>query len=573
MAGKVVATIVLVVAPVLAALGALAGAAAGDSERVTAMWIGGQLRADGQARVTEVIDYDFGSQARHGIFRDVPGLVTDEPVTVAMDGSSVPVTQTSAGQSTDLRIGDPDRTITGRHRYEITYTVSDLTVGSKFGWDAVGNAWQVPIENIEVNLVSPQALDNPRCVQGRAASQDSCQVAAPVAGQLQVRLGNVSAGEGMTIYATLGARLTATPARPPAPSGPANDPGASLLAIMGAAFASTLALAVVGAVVVRRLGRERVFTGGATEAAYATSGTEVRMTTAELAELATIEFAPPRELTPAQGGALLAEQVRDDHKVAWLLHEAVEGYVDITGDPPDLTLVRLEHPAGPATPILDAAFVGRTSVPLGKHDADVAKAWVAIDRGLKGWLKGSELWDPRGDRHRALAIGFGIAVAVLGTLAVMGGAAIAVRQGPAWLVLTAAGGAVLGFGWAAATRSGELRVRTPIGSGLWLRVESFRRFLAASEAEHVRAAAEHGNLREYSAWAVAVGEVDHWTAAVKAAGLPAAAVGGTVLLAPYLGGAMHGSVTTPTSSGGGGMSGGFGGGVGGGGGGGGGGSW
>jgi uncharacterized membrane protein YgcG len=37
-----------------------------------------------------------------------------------------------------------------------------------------------------------------------------------------------------------------------------------------------------------------------------------------------------------------------------------------------------------------------------------------------------------------------------------------------------------GAGGAAAIRAWELRVRTPAGSGLWLRTESFRRFLAAS---------------------------------------------------------------------------------------------
>jgi uncharacterized membrane protein len=65
-------------------------------------------------------------------------------------------------------------------------------------------------------------------------------------------------------------------------------------------------------------------------------------------------------------------------------------------------------------------------------------------------------------------------------------------------------------------RAWELRVRTAAGSGLWLRVESFRRFLAASEAHHAEEAAKRGVLREYTAWAVAVGELDRWSRSVAA---------------------------------------------------------
>ena len=43
----------------------------------------------------------------------------------------------------------------------------------------------------------------------------------------------------------------------------------------------------------------------------------------DAAGLATVEFAPPPELTPAQGGVLLAEAVRHEHKVAWLALVAV----------------------------------------------------------------------------------------------------------------------------------------------------------------------------------------------------------------------------------------------------------
>ena len=78
------------------------------------------------------------------------------------------------------------------------------------------------------------------------------------------------------------------------------------------------------------------------------------------------------------------------------------------------------------------------------------------------------------------------------------------------------------------------------GSGLWLRVESFRRFLHESETFHAEEAAKRGVLREYTAWAVALGEIDRWERAVAGStAIPADAGLGYVHMAPMLV-ALHG---------------------------------
>src|SRR5262249_13198169 len=88
------------------------------------------------------------------------------------------------------------------------------------------------------------------------------------------------------------------------------------------------------------------------------------------------------------------------------------------------------------------------------------------------------------------------------------------RPVPGGVALAAWGGLLAGAGLAALTRGWELRVRTPLGCELWLRVESFRRFLAGPQAHHVEEATKQGVLGEYSAWAVAVGEIDPWSRVV-----------------------------------------------------------
>jgi len=149
-----------------------------------------------------------------------------------------------------------------------------------------------------------------------------------------------------------------------------------------------------------------------------------------------------------------------------------------------------------------------------------------------------------------------------------------------WLALVAWGALVAGAGLAAVVRARELRVRTPSGCELWLRVESFRRFLAGPQAQHLEAAAQRGVLGQYTAWAVALGEITRWSRVVAAsARCDSDPVGRRYSrMAPLLPLAARSSAVEPTSSGsssGGGWSGGGGssGGAGGGAGGGGGGSW
>ena len=122
-----------------------------------------------------------------------------------------------------------------------------------------------------------------------------------------------------------------------------------------------------------------------------------------------------------------------------------------------------------------------------------------------------------------------------------------------------------------------LSVRTATGSALALRAESFRRFLVASEGQHVDWAWKQGLLREYSAWAVALGAADAWGRALEHSNVPAPEMNIASPLWLYsMGPSFDSTRSAPAPSGGSSGSsfgGGFSGGVGGGGGGGSSGSW
>ncbi|NNE74348.1 MAG: DUF2207 domain-containing protein [Acidimicrobiales bacterium] len=573
-------TIVQVVVAI-AVLGLAAGAAAalGDTERITGYWAGAEVDLSGPDRVHEVIDYEFGVASRHGIYRDVPGLDPDSAVTVSSPTAPDQFVLESRFDETRIRIGSPVKTIRGRHRYEIDYRV-ELNEGFAFvgeavsvAWDAVGDRWEVPISGIELHLVVAAELTDLRCSQGETGSWDGCTVIQTEPGHLVATIDKVGTGEGVTISGQVGRPLAAAPGLPPVPTGRPDDPG---LGIVLPALIAALGLvggAVLATPFVRRAGRELVWAGGGADAAFGPRGNESfdvqRIDHDKLADLATTEFAPPEELDAWQGGVLLAERVRPDHRVAWLLARSIDGQVDIEGQGKDVELVATDTTAD--DPLLVAMFGGRSTVELGKYDPQFAAAWKRVGRQLDDWQEGSNYWDPGGDQRRMKVRVFGILGALVG-LAVAGFSAVMVnRAGGAYVVPLVIGAVLLGVSLAALLTSWELRVRTPHGSGLWLRVESFRRFVADSDARHVQQAAEMGLLLQYTAWAVALGEVDHWSEVVEQAGLEPEVSHRAMhyaAVAPNLHSATRAAATAPSSSGGGG-----GGSVGGGGGGGGGGSW
>jgi len=556
---------------------ALIAALAGDTERIGAYWAHAEFEADGSALIVEVIDYDFGSNRKHGLLRQIPDVPPSAPFAVESPSAPDQFQLLPWWLGTEVRVGDPQATISNRHRYALTYPHDGLLLGDRVGWNAIGDGWTIPISNIEIHVTADRELLAPTCDTGGLGDTGGCTITTVSPGHVVVTHDKVSPGRFLTVYATLGAPTTVADVRPPV--GPAPDPGsgwktppvlAALAALVGASAMSPL---------IRRAGREWMWEGGAVDAAFGSADdeplSERRVDHNELREMTTIEFEPPRDMSAAVGGIVHLERVHDDHKTAWLLEAAIRE--EIILDP------QLAHPTierGRAVPntsvakVLDKMFGGSTTINLESYDPTFAGGWQELSSDLESWRQSSGLWDAAGRRRRNQAIGFGILGFFVGLALVAIGAVMANRSGEGFYPLIVVGGLAAGLASAAVLRSWELRVRTARGSGAWIQIESFRRFLHDSEAQHVERAAEMGLLRQYTAWAVALGEVDRWEDAVRAAaaqpdsGIRAYHHTNFVVAAPLIARAVSTASTAPSSSGSGG-----GGGAGGGGGGGGGGSW
>ena len=120
------------------------------------------IERDGTLDVHETIVYDFGDTEHHGIDRELVRRETFDAkhdrlyelhVTECVrERGTLPTTRqiSDNGSFLQVRIGDPNRTITGVHTYDISYTVKGALLPfpdhDELNWDVIGHEWSVPID-------------------------------------------------------------------------------------------------------------------------------------------------------------------------------------------------------------------------------------------------------------------------------------------------------------------------------------------------------------------------------------------------------------------------------------------
>ncbi len=511
----------VVVAAALVALLAFAVAALSGGERIARLWVHATVAEDGSARIVEVIDYDFALEERRGIVREVPGLRADDPIQLTSPDAPADVTITGE-DPVRLRIGDPDTTVSGRHRYVLSYTLDGVTRDGELTWDAVGTGWEVPVDDVEVHVTGAVELDADSCSVGGEGARGGCELRLTAPGHLVAEAGSLAAGDGVTVSATVGAALDAAPAVPVPPAAAPAEPGIDPL--VPAAVAGLLALLAAALVsrVVRRAGREHVPSSGL-PSAVGSSGGEARIDFEELGGLAVPSASLPRDISPAQGGVLISGSVAERHKAAWLVGLAVSGVVELepaSDGGTDMTLVRLQDGDPADARLLDIAFAGRGRLRLGGYDESFGAAWNELGTDLAGWQLGSGMWDAEADRRAGRVRWLGVIAAVLGLVLVGVAAWLSTRQVSLPPVLAGAGGALAGGGVSAALRAWELRVLTPHGASTWLRVESLRRYFAECAPTAIDDAIAGESLGDHTAWALALGEAERWSTLAKSVRVP-----------------------------------------------------
>ena len=583
----VVVAVVILGCSLLALIGIIGGGL--RPERFDAKQVTVQPDGVDGVRIREVVDQDFGRSKRHGLERIIPndfGVPIDVTASSPDASAAIDIVQVETG--TRIRLGDPSATVTGQHRYVLTYTLPNAKLSSsRLALDIIGTTEKFETGRFEV-VVTGMKLAYSTCNVGSTGTVGGCSLK-PSDTNYTVVLEPLKAGQGITIGGTV-TGLTAV-VEPPIPELPARKSDhrvALALALLPIGFAGASGVFFLD----RRRGRNEVFSGGAAEAAYGTlpapsadgapSAVPVSLVAdSRMASMATIEFVPPKGVEPWQGAVLLRERIDNDTVTAWF--SALAAREVITLEKIDDKLVMGTGPKFSSAAAADGAHItqildGKPSFEFGTYDKNFAETWRSVKADQDEMIKSSGWWK-RLAPNSSSGGGLSSAVVVaIFALVFLGGASVlsAVLGVFAWWPLAVLFGLAVPALTALVVYRTMLAALTATGSALALRTESFRRFLIASEGQHVEWAWKQGLLREYSAWAVSLGAAEAWSKALAHSNVPPTEISaGNPLLFYTMASAFSHSYTVPSSSGSGsGFSGGFSGGsVGGGGGGGSSGSW
>lgn len=532
------AALAFVLAVALAPVGT---AAAQSPERILRYAVEITIEQDASIVVTETIDYDFGSSERHGIFRDIPTRLryddTNDRIyqleVLSVSGSpGTPVqyvTEDAEGGTTRIRIGDPDRTISGPHTYVIAYRVDGALNGfadhDELYWNAIGSDWAVPIDRATARVAAPGPIEGIACYAGPFGSNLPCERSAVESQVATFGQRSLDAYQAFTVVVGLPKGVVAEPKPIVEERRTLRRAFSTSPPVLGAL--ALLVLLVVGGFgrLAWRTGRDRRFVGSQVDVLMgAPEGTpEQAVPALEGDASGPVEFAPPENLRPGQIGTLMDEVANPLDVTATVIDLAVRKYLVIEEIPkkgwfgkPDWKLTKLKEPDRDLLEyereLLDGLFEGGNEVKLSSlrrrfvsrlHQVHAALYRDAVARG---WFPAV----PDRVRQRWVAIGVGVLAAGIGLeFAAMAWTRLALL--PLAVIL---GGLLLmaGAKW--------MPRRTPKGTGLVRRVRGFRTVIETAETNLARFAERENLFVRYLPYAIVFGLTEKWAQAFEALGEP-----------------------------------------------------
>ena len=491
------------------------------------------IQRDGSFRVTERIDVDFGSLSKHGIFRYVPYRYRYDDTRDRVYGLTVlDVSANSAAaryeESRDrgnvvLKIGDPNRTVSGRQSYVIRYVVRNglnpFADHDELYWNVKGSGWDVPARQVSATVTLPAAgVSRIACYQGAAGSTDPCNSSNAASGASFSATHGLRSGDDLTIVVGITKGVVAEPTLDLQPAErDASDPG-SLFTASPATLGATAFVLVAGLALVATnwyaRGRDHVYVTNY----YLTNDPREDVRPLIGGQTIAPEYEPPEKLRPAEAGLLLDESVDPKDATATIIDLASRGYIKITELPKqfffvrDWSLQKTKSPGGSDLAeyerlIFDGLFKDGDTVKLSDLRGHFYTTLHAAQKALyaesarKDWFIGN----PQSARARWAGIGC-LVLLLGGVLAI--GLGFALGGGLVGLAVAFVGLVLLVFSHAMSARSAK-------GSDLLRRFLGFRMYMLTAERDRQKFAEKEGLFSEYLPYAIVFGIVDRWANAFR----------------------------------------------------------
>lgn len=552
--------------------------------------------------VTEDIRVDFGSLQKHGIFRTIPLRYSFNgtqdrfyvvEVRSVTDGTNpLPHDDSVNSDNEVIKIGDPNRLVSGPERYVITYTVAgamnSFADHTELFWNVDGALWPVPKTVVTATVHVPAgSLQKSACYQGPPGSTETCTHtdASDRADFSTTR--SLGSGEEMSVATALNPGAVTVP--PPLLEARQRQFPQDAFDLNPLTVGLFVLLTLLGVGLVGwnwwLHGRDRAYLTQHYLAPTAAAGAaaEPERTQPLFAhDPLVVEFGPPQNMRPAELGLILDESADTKDVTATIVDLAVRGYLTIAEGPgkADWTLTKKDGPDRAAMlayerTIFYGVFANRDWVKLSDLKGTFAPSLKKAEGEMYADSLSRRLFTSSPNQARA-------AWGCLGFALVLVGAATTVGLGLAfgWGLV---GLAIVITGIALAAVFPFMPQRTAAGRDLLQHTLGFRLYMTTAEKYRQQFAEKAQIFTQLLPYAIVFGCVTQWAKAFE--GLDTAAansswyVGNAPLQAAFLASnleAMNANLSSaityvpPSAGSSSGFSGGF---SGGGGGGGGGGSW
>ncbi len=464
------------------------------------------LGIDDDFSVVENITYEFGLQQRHGIYRDIPvaygrGRAADYRIRLEVEsvtdgaGNPRPYQLKRSGRMQRIRIGDPDRKVTGTQEYRIRYRVERgylyFEGHDELYWEATGHGWEVAMESATAIVylpegTAPDGVSHVCYVGPFGTVQQDCTTAS-TPGALWFRSARtLQPREGLTVAVSLSKGVLEEPSRIE-----------RFLSRMGDYLNAWSILPLLALGGMWQVWRSRGRDPGASAAIP-------------------VRYEPPEGLTPAEVGTVVDEQVDLVDITSTILDLAVRGFLRIEElesdgflflDKKDYRLVKLREPADlrrHESILVHRLFSGRDSVLVSslknqfyEHLPDVRSAlYEQVSRG-------DRLFPTSPEKVRRSWAAAGIAGLAAGAFAffldVVPGAAIP---------LGLSGAVVLAF-------SRFMPRRTRRGRKVYEEIRGFQEFVGRVDRDRLERMGrlDAGQFETLLPYAIVLGVADHWAGA------------------------------------------------------------
>lgn len=460
------------------------------------------VQSDGRVKVTETIEVDFKSEEKHGIYRDIPIVYQGqtgktyteiEVEQVLQDGQ--PAIQETETNNAYLRIqiGEPDRVISGRHVYVLTYTATGVLRNASAGvdelyWNVTGNNWEVPIRAATATVTLPDGLTVSQiaCYVGPTGSTTPCDQAegnGTAAAQFSTST-SLEPGDGLTVAVGYAAgSLPILAVEPPA------DP---LSVLSQWSTWAGFGVALLGGLVwiTRR---------------WLQSGRDARGKSTVVPE-----YEAPLQLRPAEIGVLVDERADTLDVSATIVDLAVRDYLTITEIPKkwafgstDYELQRTDKRAASLLDyeikLLEALFRSGQAVKLSALKNTFYTDLAEVKRQLYIDLSAKQFFAMDPDTVRQNYMGWGVLWMVLGLAGAFGLAFL----GIGWLAGLVGGLGATGLLMLLTARA--MPARTELGAEVYRQALGYELFINTAEKYRARFAERENLFTELLPYAIVFG--------------------------------------------------------------------